>query len=128
MPLEAADRPPLICFQPEGLPEGSRRSPWGSGRRPPGNGAAEVLHPGGVPDTRVAEWADLTRNRGVVVLLRLWHPAGVLDRIRNRLPVVVAPWPQRPPATFCQPSGLCPIASFQRQLYLEPRAASDKTD
>jgi hypothetical protein len=65
----------FFSSQPKGLPEGIRRSPGDWGRRPPGNGAKEVLHPGG--------GARAVARRGSV-----WHPSGVREP-KTRFPVVV---------------------------------------
>ena len=68
----------LLSGQPGGLPEGSRRSPgvfWG--RRPPGNGLEDVLHPG-------------RGARVVAPRASVWHPSGVHEP-KTRFPVVVPP-------------------------------------
>jgi hypothetical protein len=67
--------------QPEGLPEGSRRSPgafWR--RRPPGSGVREARHPG--------RGARAAGRRGSV-----WHPSGVREP-KTHFPVVVRRLPR----------------------------------
>ena len=66
----------ILVGQPEGLPEGSRRPSGVWGRRPPGNSAGEVLHPGRGASIVAAEparaWQAVARPGSV------WHPSGVL--------------------------------------------------
>jgi len=95
--------------QPEGLREGSRRSPGGFwGRRPPGNGLEDVLHPGRGGSTSGFDLAPL-RGAGNQATLS-----------GGRSP----PGPERPPATLCQPSGL---ASDQIEMEFVSRALEVST-
>ena len=56
--------------QPEGLPEGSRRSPGFGGRRPPGNGAGDSRTPAG--GARLVSGPRRTA-RSVAGWSRVWH-------------------------------------------------------
>jgi hypothetical protein len=83
-------------------PEGCQRVAGGRrgflGRRPPGNGAGEVLHPG----WGARPGGQMTRSGGpcrrqVATLVRsprFWHPFPGCSAIRRRLPVVVSPLPR----------------------------------
>ena len=107
--LERGHSCPLCFAQPEGLAEGSRRSPGGFwGRRPPGNGLEDVLHPGRGGSTSGFDLAPL-RGAGNQATLS-----------GGRSP----PGPERPPATLCQPSGL---ASDQIEMEFVSRALEVST-
>src|ERR1051325_1216301 len=93
---------PLL--QPEGLTESSRWSFGGNGGTTAGNCSFARLHPGGVPETDLAQRGD--NGSGT--------PAGVQPTCAP-YPGGRAPFPSRPPATICQPFGLEKVeASFPR--------------
>jgi hypothetical protein len=104
----------LLSGQPEGLPEGSRRSPGVSwGRRPPGNRVEEARHPG--------RGARVVARRGSV-----WHPSGVRETKNMPSGGRSPPCPERPPATICQPSGLASTNEAGRECPHSPGALGER--
>ena len=75
--------------KPEGLPDGSRRSPGVGGRRPPGSSVADVLHPSGGARLVAAEPARAVQ--AVPVRAGSGTPPGC-SAIRRGFPVVVPPF------------------------------------
>ena len=89
-------------------PKGCQRVAGGhrgsGGRRPPGNSAEDVRTPAG--GARLVTAEPTRSGQAVACPGRLWHPSGVRGH-PTRFPGGRFPLgPERPPATFCQPSGL----------------------
>jgi len=89
---------------------GGRRESWA--RRPPDNGAGEDLHPGW--GARLICGSLVKRARVAQVEARSGTSPGCTDP-RHVFRWSFAPFPERPPATLWQPSGLAsiPVGSVQ---------------
>ena len=65
-------------------------------------------------------FADVANLEVAAVSKRLfWHPSGVRE-LKTSFPVVVPPpFPERPPATFWQPSGLARLPALGKRSKLQ---------